>query len=133
VRGQVLKGMKPDDPPADYKKTRASDKGTQGVNDPMMTIAWTRIHKNAAGKDNKVFCTTMGAASDLENEGLRRLVVNAVYWGFGLEIPAKADVAYVGEFKPTPYGFKGYKRESNQQTLPLPRRNCHHRNKPYPT
>src|SRR5678810_244902 len=51
-----------------------------------------------------------GAATDLENEGLRRLVVNGVYWGLGMDVPAKADVAYVGEYKPTPYGFKGYRK-----------------------
>ena len=40
VRGQVLKGMKPTDPPADYKK-RTVAKVEQGVNDPMMPVAWT--------------------------------------------------------------------------------------------
>ena len=30
---------------------------------------------------NKVLTTTMGSATDLENEGLRRLLVNGVYWG----------------------------------------------------
>jgi hypothetical protein len=110
ARGQVLKGMKADDPPADYAKKRASDKQDQGVNDPMMPIAWTRTHKNDAGTTNRVFCTTMGAATDLENEGLRRLVVNAVYWGFNLDVPAKADVAFVDEYKPAAYGFKTYRR-----------------------
>ena len=35
----------------------------------------------------------MGSATDLENEGLRRLIVNGVYWGLGMDVPAKADVA----------------------------------------
>jgi acetyl esterase/lipase len=120
VRAQVLKGMKVTDPPADYKKKRASDKMEQGVNDPMMAAAWTRIHKNPAGKENKVFCTTMGAATDMENESLRRLVVNAVYWSFGLEVPAKADVSYVGDFKPSAYSFKGYKKGVKPADLALP-------------
>jgi hypothetical protein len=110
VRGQVLKGMKPTDPPADYKKRRATDGKEQGVNDPMMPVAWTRLHKNEGGKTNRVFCTTMGAATDLASEGLRRLVVNAVFWGLGLEVPEKADVTYVDDFKPTMYGFNGYRR-----------------------
>ncbi|HYG75841.1 MAG TPA: ThuA domain-containing protein [Planctomycetota bacterium] len=110
VRGQVLKGMKPEDPPADYKKKRATDKAEQGVNDPMMPVAWTREYKNEAGKTNKIFTTTMGSATDLQSEGLRRLVVNAVFWGLGMEVPSKADVQYVGEFKPTMYGFKSYKK-----------------------
>ncbi len=108
VRGQVLKGMKPDDAPADYRRNRSTDKQEQGINDPMMPVAWTRLHKNEAGKTNRVFCTTMGSSTDLQNEGLRRLVVNAVFWGLELDVPAKADVSLVGDYKPTPYGFNGY-------------------------
>ncbi|NNM30157.1 MAG: hypothetical protein HKO57_11600, partial [Akkermansiaceae bacterium] len=64
------------------------------------------------GMTNRIFCTTMGAATDLASEGLRRLVVNAVYWGLGMEesIPAKAEVTPVTPFKPTPFGFKGAKK-----------------------
>jgi hypothetical protein len=106
IRGQVLKGMKPDDMPADYaKKSRT---GGTGINDPMMPVAWSRVHKNENGKENKVLCTTMGSATDLANEGLRRLVVNGVYWGLGIEVPAKADVTFVGDYKPTMYGFNSY-------------------------
>ncbi len=105
LRGQVLKGMSPTDPPADYKKKRATDKQEQGINEPAMAIAWTRVHKNEAGKENRIFCTTMGAATDLQNEELRRLVVNAVYWGLALPVPKKAPVDYVDDYKPTKYGF----------------------------
>ncbi len=109
VRGQVLKGMKPTDAPADYKKKTV--KGVeQSVNEPMMPIAWTREVKNDAGKVNKVFCTTMGAATDLQSESTRRLIVNSVFWGLGIEVPAKANVDYIGEYKPSMYSFKGYKK-----------------------
>jgi hypothetical protein len=107
VRGQVLKGMEPTDAPADYKKKTASGV-EQGVNDPMQAIAWLRAPKNEAGKTNKILTTTMGAATDLESEGLRRLIVNAAYDFVGLKVPRKADVSIVGEFKPTMYGFDGY-------------------------
>lgn len=110
VRGQVLKGMNPTDEPADYKKKTVA-KQEQSVNDPMMPVAWTRKVKNEAGKVNRVFCTTMGAASDLPSEGMRRLVVNAVFWGLNLDVPAKADVTIPGgEFKPTMYGFAGFQK-----------------------
>ena len=99
VRGQVLKGMKPEDPPVEGKK-----------NDPMQPIVWVRDYKNEAGKTNKVVVTTLGASTDLQNEGLRRLLVNAAYWTVGLPVPEKADVAYVGEFKPMMYGFDGFKK-----------------------
>ena len=52
----------------------------------------------------------MGSATDLENEGLRRLVVNAVYWGLGLDVPARAGVAYVDEYNPSFYGFDGFRK-----------------------
>lgn len=110
VRGQVLKGMTADTAPADYKKKRANDKEEQGVNDPMMAVAWTRVNDNEFGKGNKVLCTTLGSSTDLASEGLRRLIVNAAYSFTGLEVPAKADVAIVGEFAPTFYGFDGHKK-----------------------
>ena len=110
VRGVVLKGMTPDTAPADYVKRRATDKVEQGVNDPAMPVVWTRMHKNASGTTNRIFTTTMGSATDLEDEGLRRLVVNAVYWGLGLDVPAKADVTYVDEYVPSFYGFEGFRK-----------------------
>jgi len=99
IRGEVLAGMKPTDEPV---------KGLK--NEPMQPVAWTRVYRNEAGNTNRIFCTTMGAATDLENEGLRRLLVNAVFWGLRMKIPAKADVRLVGEYKPTMYGFDGFVR-----------------------
>jgi hypothetical protein len=92
--GQVLSGLSPNDPPVRGK-----------VNDPMMPVAWTNSYTGEAGKTARVFTSTMGAADDLLNEGLRRLLVNATYWATGLEdrIPDKADVALVGDYHPHSY------------------------------
>ena len=111
LRGQVLEGMKPEDKALEGPK-----------NNPMMPIAWAREYKNGAGNVNRIFTTTMGASVDLENEDLRRLVVNASYWAIGLadKIPAKADVTYVGEYKPTWFGFNKHKRGVKPQDLRLP-------------
>jgi Trehalose utilisation len=109
VRGQILQGMTPDTAPASYKKANAS-KVEQDVNTPMMPVAWLRVVKNDAGTENKILATTMGAATDLANEGLRRMVVNGVYWGLGLDVPEKADVTPVGDYKPTMYGFGEFKK-----------------------
>ena len=100
VQGQVIAGMKPSDPPVEGKK-----------NDPMMPLVWMRDYKNENAKISKIVTTTMGAAVDLESEGLRRLLVNACYLTTGLEakIPANADVNYVGEFEPTFFGFGKFK------------------------
>lgn len=100
VLGQVIAGMKPTDPPVEGIK-----------NAPMMPLVWVRDYTGENGKTSKIVTTTMGAAVDLESEGLRRLLVNACYWAVGLEekIPAKANVDYVGEFKPTMFGFGKFK------------------------
>jgi Trehalose utilisation len=110
VRGVVLKELTPGSAPADYRKRRATDKQEQGVNDPAMPVVWTRLHKNDAGTTNRIVTSTMGSATDLENEGFRRLVVNGVYWGLGLDVPARADVAYVDEYQPSFYGFDGFRK-----------------------
>ena len=75
-----------------------------------MPVVWTRLNKNDNGTTNKILTTTMGSATDLENEGLRRLVVNGVYWGLGMDVPAKADVTYVDEYIPSFYGFDGFRK-----------------------
>lgn len=99
VLGQVLKGMKFDDEPVSGKK-----------NDPMMPVAWTKTFTGKSGKPARVFASTMGSSTDLENEGVRRLFVNACYWAIGLEdkIQPDSSVAIVGEYKPLAYGFNGF-------------------------
>ena len=100
VLGQVVEGMKPDDKPAEGEK-----------NNPMMPVAWTKTYADKDGKAGRVFTTTMGAATDLESEGTRRLIINAAYWAIGMEDQIPKDgtnVAIVGDFKPTPFGFGGF-------------------------
>jgi len=101
VLGQVLSGMSPTDPPVKGEK-----------NAPMLPVAWTKQYKSDSGKMGRVFTTTMGASTDLQSEGLRRLLVNAAYWSVGMEdkIPPKADVGIVGEYHPTKFGFRGSKK-----------------------
>jgi hypothetical protein len=79
----------------------------------MMPIAWTKTYRGSAGEIGRVFTSTMGAATDLQSEGLRRLLVNATYWCLGMEeqIPARAVVETVGPYQPTPFGFGGFRRE----------------------
>jgi hypothetical protein len=54
----------------------------------------------------------MGAATDLQNEGLRRMVVNSVFWGMGLDVPEKAEVGMVGEFHALMYGFGEFRKNA---------------------
>ena len=110
LRGMVLKGMNENDPPSETQKTRKSDGKTQGVNSPMMPVAWSREVPNSKGGTNRVLCTTMGSTTDLVSEGLRRLVVNGVFWGLRMEVPEKADVSFVTEFVPSKYDFNGFRK-----------------------
>ncbi len=109
LRGQVVNGMTAKDPAAAYQKQRASDKQMQDINTPMMPIAWHREVKTG-DKSQRVLCTTMGAATDLTEENLRRLVVNGVFWGLGMDVPAKADVTIVGDYQPEKFGVGGGKK-----------------------
>lgn len=112
VLGQVLEGMQPTDKPVvgEYAITQGQRRIAKTPNEPMMPVAWTRRFTGRSGKSSRVFTTTMGAATDMESEGMRRLLVNGVYWALGMEkrIPAKADVRLVGDFQPTAFGFKKY-------------------------
>ena len=77
-------------------------------NDPMMPIAWTKTYRIPGGQTGRVFSSTLGASTDLVSEGTRRLLVNATYWCLGMEdqIPATGtEVALVGSFEPTAFGF----------------------------
>lgn len=111
MRGVVTDSLKPDSKPVVGKKKRNRATGKpEDINDPAMPVAWVREHKNPKGKTNKIFCTTMGAATDFKSEGLRRMVVNAVFWGLGLKVPEKANVDIIGEYNPTFYSFNGFKK-----------------------
>jgi len=124
LRGIVLKDMDPKGAPSERVKKRGTDKQEQGVNSPSMAVAWTREVKNAAGTVNRVLTTTMASASDLKDESLRRLLVNGVFWGLKLDVPAAADVTPLVEWKPSKYSFnqyhKGLKAADFAGVLPEP-------------
>jgi hypothetical protein len=113
LMGQVLSGLHPDDAPIAGK-----------ANDPMIPVAWTNSYATPNGKTARIFVSTMGAADDLLNEQLRRLLVNATYWTVGLEkkIPPTANVDLVGEFHPLSYLSETYKKGVKPSDLALQQR-----------
>ncbi|GAA5484796.1 DUF7133 domain-containing protein [Haloferula sargassicola] len=108
-RGQVMDGVLADSPPANYDKRR-SDGTLQPVNDPMMPVTWTRELPLGSGKTRRVLCTTLGAATDFESPGLRRLIANGVFWCLGMEVPVTLDVDPVGPYHPSDFGFDRFRR-----------------------
>ena len=109
---QVLAGMEPESPPVEGAK-----------NDPMMPIVWVRELPREGGGEQRVVCSTIGASVDLLSEGLRRVFVNACYFGLGLEdeIPERSDVEPVGPYEPTFFGFGKYVRGVRAQDHALAR------------
>ena len=97
VMGQVLSGMDPKDGPNPDKELKP--------------LAWIKTYTGTEGKASRIFCTTLGHADDLKNEGVRRMLVNACYWGLGMEdsMPAQAKVDVVGKYDPNPIGTRGHK------------------------
>jgi len=85
----------------------------------VMPVAWVRSYSSASGKKAKIFTTTMGASIDLISEDLRRLIVNACYWGIGMEklIPEQNNVQVVGVYNPTMFGFGKYQRGLSPSTF----------------
>jgi hypothetical protein len=101
--GQVLSAMQPASEPDPTKK--------------LVPIAWVKTYTGESGQTERVFATTMGHALDFQNEGFRRMAVNACYWAAGLEqaISATSKVALVSKYNPNPIG------EGKQKTGLRPR------------
>ena len=93
VWGQPLMGRKHDDPPNPKLEP--------------LPVAWFKPWQTSEGKSARVFQSTMGSGTDLENPGLRRLIINATYWGMGMEaaITPTRSVEIVGAYKPLKSGF----------------------------
>lgn len=97
ARGEVLNGMKIDDPADTSKKT--------------LPVAWVRTYQKDNAK-SRVFCTTHGASEDILNPGFRRMLLNAHLWCLGMESAIKPDanIDFVGPYNPTTFNFAGYRQ-----------------------
>ena len=97
----IFFGMKPTD---DELATENNDGGK--VNDVLMPIAWTKSYQVPDGKVGRAFTSTIGSSSDMLNEGVRRLLVNGIFWAMDTTVPERANVDLVGDYSPSAYGFK---------------------------
>jgi hypothetical protein len=109
--GEVLEGMKPD------SKSVAGPK-----NEPLMPLIWIREYKVEGGRAGRAMTSTIGAAVDLADENLRRVLVNGCYWltGLGEKIPEKSNVHPMEEYNPSYFGFGKFKRGLKPQDLKTP-------------
>ena len=80
-----------------------------------LPIGWTKIWIGNHGHASRVFHFTMGSAEDFANEGVRRVTINAVYWGLEMEDAIEGEIAgalegeglvdIVGDYQPLKSGF----------------------------
>ncbi|NCG25952.1 MAG: hypothetical protein GWP42_00205 [Verrucomicrobiales bacterium] len=98
-KNQVLDSMKPDGKPLPNK--------------PPSPSIWVRTYKSASGKEGRVFTSTQGASEDIISEGVRRCIINGVFWCMGLDESIKADmnVDFVGPYQPTTFSFGGGRKK----------------------
>jgi len=91
--GQPMKTLERDAPPNTDKVA--------------LPIAWTKMWTGNRGKASPILHFTMGSAKDFENEGVRRVTINGVYWGLGMsdQIKPDSDMSIVGEYNPLKDGF----------------------------
>ncbi len=95
LRGAVTESLHPASPNVAGEK-----------NDPLQPLAWLHRYKTPNGTaEGHSFCTTAGAAVDLLDANLRRLIVNASYFLTGQAVPYEANVDFVDPFFPSFYGF----------------------------
>ena len=102
-------GMRPTDDLVPDKVTRKNKKGEEisvDLNNPMMPILWTKSYQLPKGKKGKAVATTIGSSTDMLNEGVRRLLVNSVFWSLGKSVPKKANVDIVGTYNPLRFSFQ---------------------------
>ena len=101
LHGAVLAGMTPDALPVEGSK-----------NLPMHPVAWLRQRPMENGSAQRIFATTMGAATDWSSEDLRRLFFNATFWTLGMEeqIPSQGlEASMQGPWNPTGFGFNAFR------------------------
>ncbi|MFK7852332.1 MAG: ThuA domain-containing protein [Akkermansiaceae bacterium] len=72
-----------------------------------LPVVWFKNWTTSEGKKARILHSTMGSARDLQSAGLRRLVINGVYWGLGMEdkIDPKSSVEYIDAYEPLKSGF----------------------------
>ena len=98
-------GMRESDDVVATHSPQGNDGQGYNPNDLMPPIVWTKSYQIPNGKEGHSVTSTIGASTDMLDEEVRRLFVNAVYYLFEMEVPEKAVVDIVGQYSPTPFQF----------------------------
>lgn len=105
---QIATSSKPDSDP------------TYNPNQPMPPIVWTKNYQLENGKTGKSVSTTIGAAVDMLDEDVRRMMVNSTYYLLDRKVSDIPNVDIVGTFTPSAFQFHTdeYWEEKNMQVPP---------------
>ena len=90
---------------SDEKIATESQSKKYNPNDPMPPIVWTKSYQMANGKKGQAITSTIGAATDMVDEEVRRLLINTTYHLLNIEVPQKAKVDFVGKYSPSAFAF----------------------------
>ncbi|MCH2112179.1 MAG: ThuA domain-containing protein [Planctomycetes bacterium] len=97
LQGEVVAGMKPEDPRLEGKK-----------NNPMHPVGWVRERPLEGEQLQRILTITLGSAGDWSDSDLRRFFLNGSMWCLGEENiipPSGFPAEMVGPWEPTPFGF----------------------------
>ncbi|MFT5473267.1 MAG: hypothetical protein ACI9OU_002811 [Candidatus Promineifilaceae bacterium] len=95
----------------------------QGAEDlpgkPPRPAVWVRTYKSKSGTEGRVFCSTQGASEDIVNDGVRRCIINGVFWCMGMESDIKPDmnIDFVGPYKPRTFSFGGEVKKASPEDI----------------
>ena len=97
-------GMKESD--TEIAMVNPARKEGDNPNAPMMPIAWLKSYQIPGGKAGTAFASTIGSSTDMVNEAVRRMYVNACYFLLDMDVPSLANVSLLGGYNPTAYAFQ---------------------------
>ena len=86
-------------------KLSGPDDNRYDPNKEMPPIAWFNQYQLPDGIQGHSFTSTIGSATDMLDDEVRRLLVNASYHLLDLEVPELADISLIGEYNPNQFGF----------------------------
>lgn len=122
VLGKVMNRAGKYDPEDQHFGMRPTDaEPDDSKNNPMMPIVWLKSYQIPNGKQGTALTSTIGSSCDLLIEGVRRELVNGVYFLAGLadQIPENGtNVDLVGEYNPIPYGNKSNEYWAQRKLTP---------------
>jgi hypothetical protein len=85
--------------------TKQGETRSYNPNKNLPPIVWTKSYQIPNGKKGQSITSTIGSSTDLIDEEVRRLMINACFYLLGMDVPEEANVDLVGKYTPSAYQF----------------------------